>query len=154
MIERQIERLIINTDGSSRGNPGPGGIGIVIREATEKGPILVEEIWEGLHHTTNNKAEYSALIRAMKRALELGCNDVEIRCDSLLVVNQVSGKWATGQVDLMLLRDEAVKLSKEFGKFTITHIYGTENLDADRLAKKASGTTRDRFPASRPVYNR
>src|SRR5213592_3876439 len=82
-------RLVIEADGGSRGNPGPAGYGAVVRSAT--GEVLAERLGR-LGVTTNNVAEYTGLIEGLSAASELGADEVEVRMDSKLVVEQMSGR--------------------------------------------------------------
>ena len=136
-------RVVINTDGSSRGNPGLAGIGVVIRAPEDNAPgglALLAEISEPIGIATNNQAEYRALIRALEEALALGATEADVCCDSLLVVNQVNNKWRVTRGDLHGLCRQARDLKGRFVRCSINHAYNTQNLDADYLAKKASGT--------------
>ena len=85
-----VERLVINCDGAARGNPGPAGAGASL--ATPDGEVLAE-IAEGLGETTNNVAEYTAAILGLERARELGAREVVLRSDSLLLINQLTGRY-------------------------------------------------------------
>ena len=85
-------RLVVEADGGSRGNPGPAGYGALVRDPAT-GQVLAEA-WESLGTTTNNVAEYSGLVAGLRAAAELAPGaDVEVRMDSKLVVEQMSGRW-------------------------------------------------------------
>ena len=83
-------RLILYADGAARGNPGPAGAGAVLYD--EKGK-LVAELARPLGHATNNVAEYSALILGLEEAKRRGAVAIDVRMDSLLVVQQMRGLW-------------------------------------------------------------
>ncbi len=106
-----MKKLIINTDGAARGNPGPAGIGVVIKD--EKGAV-VHEVSEYLGETTNNQAEYQALIAALEAAHKIGAQALEIHADSELIVNQVKGLYKVKNEGLRPLFDEVKALLRKF----------------------------------------
>lgn len=120
-----------SVDGASRGNPGPSGAGAYI-EAAEGHPV--EELFEALGKTTNNVAEYRALLLALKRAEERGASEVTISSDSLLLVEQVLGNYKVKAIHLKPLHADAVSRARRFRRFAIRHIPREENTKADRLA--------------------
>ena len=85
-----IERVIIATDGASRGNPGPAAIGATIKDGQG---TLIARISRHIGIATNNQAEYQAVIAALNEALRLGARKVDISMDSELVVRQLSGRY-------------------------------------------------------------
>jgi len=123
-------RVRAHIDGAARGNPGPAGAGAYIEP--EGRPV--EERFEALGETTNNVAEYRALLLALKRAREMGAESVEILSDSLLLVQQVNGVFKVKAAHLLPMVSEAVRLAKEFRRFSIRHVRREENKKADRLA--------------------
>ena len=118
-------------DGAARGNPGPAGAGVFV-EPEHGRPAL--EFYEPLGATTNNVAEYRALLLALERAEEAGADDVDIRSDSRLLVEQLRGNFKIRAEHLKPLLAEAVLRAKRFRKFAITHIPRENNTRADRLA--------------------
>ncbi|HSD72352.1 MAG TPA: ribonuclease HI family protein [Thermoanaerobaculia bacterium] len=118
-------------DGAARGNPGPAGAGVWIEPRGEEG---AEEHFEALGRTTNNVAEYRALLMALARAAELGAEDVEIFSDSELLVRQINGHYRVKADHLKPLVSEAVRRAKGFRRFSITHVRREQNRNADRLA--------------------
>ena len=114
------ERLTIEFDGGSRGNPGLAAIGVVIR--AEDGTPLVT-LGRPIGRTTNNVAEYQALITAMKEAQRLGARRVAIRGDSEFVVKQMTGEYRVKHPAMIPLNQEARRLFKQFEEATITHNY-------------------------------
>ncbi len=118
-------------DGAARGNPGPAGAGVWIEPRGEEG---AEEHFEALGRTTNNVAEYRALLMALARAAELGAEDVEILSDSELLVRQINGHYRVKADHLKPLVSEAVRRAKGFRRFSIAHVRREQNRNADRLA--------------------
>jgi ribonuclease HI len=129
-----MEKVIINTDGASQGNPGPAAIGATIRD--ENGRLLTT-ISRRIGRTTNNQAEYRAIIAALEKAAELGVRQVEIRADSELVVRQLNGRYKVKKASLRTLYQEAVGLLGRFQGVTITSIPREQNKEADSLANAA-----------------
>ena len=126
-------RARLHTDGGARGNPGPAGIGVVLTD--EQGNVL-DERYEGIGSTTNNVAEYRALIAGLELALERGVTELEVALDSALVVAQVKGEWKIRNDRLRSLAVRARSLLGRFEKGTISHVKRELNADADRLANK------------------
>ncbi len=129
-----IEKVIIFTDGASQGNPGPAAIGAVIKD--EQGRIITS-ISQGIGLTTNNQAEYRAIIAALENAVSLGANQVEIRSDSELVVRQINGRYRVKNAALKPLYQQVKHLLSQLTGFTITHIPRQQNTEADSLANMA-----------------
>jgi ribonuclease HI len=122
-------------DGAARNNPGPAGAGVYIES---DGTRPVEELFEALGSTTNNVAEYRALILALRRAEELRADEVEIFSDSRLMVEQMNGRFRVKAAHLKLLLSEAVQRAKRFRKFSVTHVRRENNIEADRLANQGA----------------
>ncbi|MEP6994504.1 MAG: ribonuclease HI family protein [Acidobacteriota bacterium] len=118
-------------DGAARGNPGSAGAGVYV-EAEEDTPA--EEHFEALGHQTNNVAEYRALLLALRRAQERGASDVAIASDSLLLVEQMLGRFKVKAPHLQVLFAEAYRRAKGFRRFSIRHVRREQNTQADRLA--------------------
>lgn len=131
------EILTIYVDGASRGNPGDAGIGVLI--TTKDGRVL-KEIGKYLGKTTNNVAEYQALITALKQAKSLAATTVKIFADSELMVKQINGEYKVKSAGLLPLYKEAKALLMEFNRYDIIHIYREKNIEADRLANLAIDT--------------
>lgn len=127
-------KLIMHTDGGARGNPGPAGIGAVLKD--EKGKVLTE-ISEYIGETTNNVAEYKAVIAGLEKAKELGATEVRCFLDSLLVVEQLKRNYKVKDANLATLFVKAWNLMQGFKKVTFTHIERAKNKDADRLVNEA-----------------
>ncbi|PRW64080.1 bifunctional RNase H/acid phosphatase [Actinopolyspora mortivallis] len=134
-------RVIIEADGGSRGNPGPAGFGAVVRDASS-GEVLAERRG-GLGEATNNVAEYRGLIAGLSAALELGAEEAEIRLDSKLVVEQMSGRWRVKHPDLQPLASEATQLVFSFAAARFQWVAREQNKHADRLANEAMDAQAD-----------
>jgi ribonuclease HI len=129
-------RLIIYTDGASSGNPGPAAIGAVIQDGQGR---VISRISRRIGRTTNNQAEYRAIITALEEAVRLGAGEVDIKSDSELVVKQLKGRYRVKKATLRPLYQEVVKLVGSLEAFSITHIPREQNREADRLANRALG---------------
>ena len=129
-------KLIINTDGLSKGNPGIAAIGATIKD--ERGKMLAT-ISQRIGITTNNVAEYKALIAALQKAIKIGGKRVEIRSDSELMVRQLNGRYKIKSEGLRPLYLEAAQLLGQFESVKIKHIPRELNTEADRLANDAVG---------------
>ncbi len=121
-------------DGASSGNPGNSGIGFVIKRNGKT--LLTHEQYIG--KTTNNVAEYTALLEGLKKLKELGANRVRIFSDSELLTKQLNGLYAVKSPHLKKLYNEAKKLLESFADFSVMHIPREQNREADRLARSAS----------------
>lgn len=113
-------------------NPGPAGIGAILHD--EKGNI-VAEISQYIGNSTNNKAEFLALIAALEKALELGADHVDLRIDSELLVRQIEGRYRSKL--MKELYEQAMSLLDEFKSYTVKHIPREQNKEADALSKRA-----------------
>lgn len=125
---------VLNTDGGARGNPGPAGIGVVL--TTPDGTVIAERA-EALGVSTNNEAEYKALIAGLELALERGVTSIEVRMDSQLVVSQVKGEWKIKVEHLRPLAVSARALLGRFEEARLTHVPRERNREADKLANQA-----------------
>jgi len=128
------ESVVVHTDGASRGNPGPASIGVVI--AGQDGRVLVE-FGEALQPTTNNVAEYTAVVRALERVAELGARRVRMMMDSQLVVRQLNGNYRVKHADMIPLYRRVLDLIQRFESVTFEHVPREQNVEADRLANQA-----------------
>ena len=113
-------KVIVEADGGSRGNPGLAGYGAVVREAAT-GEVLVERAQE-IGIATNNVAEYSGLVAGLQAAAELGAVEVEVRMDSKLVVEQMSGRWQIKHQGLRPLAAKAADLVRRFDTVRFTWV--------------------------------
>ena len=133
MVDKKIE---IYTDGGSRGNPGPSALGAVLYDVTS-GKKRVAELSEYLGETTNNQAEYTAIIRALERALELGATEVDCYLDSQLAVKQLTLEYKVKDPEIAKRFTEAWKLLQKFKKYSFTHVRREFNKEADALVNEA-----------------
>jgi len=122
------------SDGAARGNPGPAGAGALIQD--EKGQV-VGEISEYLGETTNNQAEYQALLLGLAKAHELKVKNLEVFLDSELVVKQLNGQYRVKHPDLIPLFEKVKRQLEEFHTRKVAHVYREMNQEADRLANLA-----------------
>ena len=131
-----VRRLIVEADGGSRGNPGPAGYGALVRDAGT-GEVLAERS-EPIGVATNNVAEYSGLIAGLRAAKEIDSRaSVEVRMDSKLVVEQMSGRWKIKHPDMKPLARTASEAADRFSEVTYEWVPRERNQDADRLANEA-----------------
>lgn len=132
--EKPSSCLIAHVDGGSRGNPGHAGYGVFIRDAEGK---PVAELSEYLGIQTNNFAEYSGLLAALRYAREHGSKAIEIVSDSELMVRQLNGVYKVKNEGLKPLYQEAMAMARGFEWFKVRHVRREFNKDADRLANEA-----------------
>ena len=125
-------KLTAFIDGAARGNPGPAGAGAFF-PATENGGAP-EELFLSLGRATNNEAEYRALLLALEQAERRGATDLSIYSDSLLLVEQIRGRFRIKAENLKPLALEALHRARKFPRFSISHVRREKNRDADRLA--------------------
>lgn len=137
---KKTEKIIIYTDGGSRGNPGSAGIGVVI--ANGKGEAI-KEYSDDIGVRTNNEAEYEAVIFGLQKAKQVfGKNktkemEIEMRMDSELVARQLRGEYKIMEEKLFPLFIKVWNLRIDFGKITFKEIPREQNREADRLANEA-----------------
>jgi ribonuclease HI len=128
------EKFIIYADGAARGNPGPAAIGIIIQNQTGS---TVATISRQLGITTNNQAEYQAIIAALEKATSLGAKNVILKSDSELVVKQINGLYKIKKTALRPLYQQVVQLIGSLESFSISYIPREQNAAADALANQA-----------------
>ena len=126
--------LKLHTDGGSRGNPGPAAAGVVIRD--KQGKTLFARGYF-LGKTTNNVAEYEGILRSLSAAANLGGTELEICCDSELVVKQINGEFRVKNAKLKPLHRQIMRKLAEFDHTTVQHVYREDNVDADALVNAA-----------------
>jgi ribonuclease HI len=134
--------LVIRADGAARGNPGPAACGAILVDASMPGareadPRPLAVIARPLGRQTNNIAEYAGVLLALRRAVELGAEEVELLLDSNLVVEQLNGRWKVRDAKLRPLHEEASRLLGRFRRWTATHVRREGNRAADALANLA-----------------
>jgi len=131
-------KYLIHTDGGSRGNPGPAALGVVI-----EGPGLKKEYGEYIGTTTNNEAEYRAVIFALKKLKSLigkakaGDAEVLVHADSELLVKQMNGEYKISDKNIQNWFIEIWNLKLDYGKVTFTHVFRESNKAADRMVNAA-----------------
>ncbi|MDP7034716.1 MAG: ribonuclease HI family protein [Planctomycetota bacterium] len=124
------DSVLIFTDGGSRGNPGPAGIGVVVLSGEE----TLVEVGESIGEATNNEAEYRALIRGLEESKRVGARRVDIRMDSQLIVRQVEGRYKVKHPVLKGHYAQVMLLLNGFDSWKVLHIPREMNARADALA--------------------
>jgi ribonuclease HI len=131
------DAITIFFDGGSRGNPGPAAIGAVVLDPSTTPPTRLAAVSEYIGSTTNNVAEYRALIAGLEAAREFAARQVIIRGDSMLVLKQVEGAWRVKQPHLRPLLDEVRALLVPYEHVDLGHVRREQNADADLLVNAA-----------------
>jgi ribonuclease HI len=139
---RSPSLVVAHIDGASRGNPGPAAYGVHLE--TEDGST-VATLSKTLHETTNNVAEYHALLAALDYALEHHIGRLKVLSDSELLARQVQGIYKVRSLDLKPLHERARKAIAQLESFSIQHVPREQNREADRLANKALNAAEKRF---------
>lgn len=129
-----MKKLIIHTDGGARGNPGPAGIGVYVTDTAGK---VVLEHSRYIGETTNNQAEYLAVVDALEHAKQLGGEDLDFFLDSELVVRQLNRQYKVKDAGLAPLFMRVWNLGIGFHKVSFTHVRREANKEADRLVNEA-----------------
>ena len=129
-----MTRATLYADGGARGNPGPAGSGAVLLD--DEGRVIAE-LRRSLGHATNNVAEYTGLIIGLEEALRRGIDELDVRMDSLLVVQQMNGLWKIKHPGLKPLALRAGELLARFSRRTITHVPRELNSLADAQVNRA-----------------
>ena len=135
-----LVRLKIMTDGGSRGNPGPAGAGVVIKN-DQGSTVFAGGFYLGT--ATNNVAEYEGLVRALDVAEELGASELDVLCDSELLVKQVNGQYRVKNAKLRVLYEQAVAKIEGFDRVSVGHVFREANSQADGLANRAMDSKAD-----------
>lgn len=128
------KRIVIYIDGGARGNPGPAAAGVVIFDKDGK---KIKEFGKYIGETTNNIAEYNALVYALEEALILRADEVILNMDSELVARQLSGDYRVKDEGIKPLFERALNMLKSFKGYEIKHIAREKNKEADKLVNKA-----------------
>ena len=143
-LKMQNSGIIIYTDGGSRGNPGPAAFGFVIKDADG---AMLKRHGETIGTATNNEAEYQAVISALKKAKQILGKDmlkhssIEVRMDSELAVEQLSGRYKIENEKLQRFFMQIWNLRVELGgKIVFVHVPREENKEADRMVNEALDT--------------
>ncbi len=128
------EKLIIYTDGGARGNPGPAGIGVILKNEKKR---TIAQISEFIGETTNNQAEYKAVIAALKKAKMFGARELVFYLDSELVIKQLNREFKVKDKELAPLFVQVYNSCLDFRKVTFKHVLREQNQEADRLVNQA-----------------
>lgn len=140
MVRQTLHKLIVYTDGGSKGNPGPAGIGVVITNGRGQ---TIKKYSQDIGERTNNEAEYEAVIFALQKIRHLFGKqktrdlELEIRMDSELVARHLAGKYKIIEEKLFPLFIKIWNLKMDFGNISFTEIPREKNREADRLANEA-----------------
>jgi ribonuclease HI len=127
-------KVVVHVDGGARGNPGPAAIGTVV--TTPEGEVL-DESSARIGETTNNVAEYRALLHGLERARALGADEVEVVNDSELVARQLTGAYKVKHAGLKPLHAQVREALRGFGGWSIRSVPRAENARADALVNEA-----------------
>ncbi len=133
-VKGGAKRLILHTDGASRGNPGDAGLGVLMED--ESGHI-VKKLARYLGHATNNQAEYAAMIAGLREASGLGAEELSIYADSELLVKQLNGQYRVKNPELQVMHAEAKSLIAGYRRVVIEYVPRAMNAEADALANEA-----------------
>lgn len=142
-------RVIVEADGGSRGNPGVAGYGAVVWDADHE--AVLAERKEYIGRATNNVAEYRGLIAGLGAARDLRADEVSVRMDSKLVVEQMTGRWKVKHPDMIPLAQQARDLVAEFSRVDFRWIPRKQNSHADRLANEAMDAQAEGQVATTPT---
>jgi ribonuclease HI len=137
-----IPHLVIRTDGAARGNPGPASLGAALidgsrPDALDPSAFPDATISEALGVQTNNVAEWTGVVEALRLAHRLGAEKVDLFLDSKLIVEQLHGRWRVKDLKLIPLHAEAKSQLGGFRRWSATHVPRAQNSTADRLANEA-----------------
>ena len=125
---------MLHVDGGARGNPGPAAIGVVVSDADG---ALITTLSDTIGETTNNVAEYRALLRGLELAVEHGAREVEVINDSELVARQVTGAYKVKHPAMQELHREALAALGGFDRWSIRSVPRAQNAEADALVNEA-----------------
>ncbi len=126
-------KMVLNTDGGARGNPGPGAIGVILRNGDGE---KVFELGKYIGKATNNEAEYQAVIAGLQIALEKNASELLCKLDSELVVKQLNGLYKVKDKRMKEFWSNAKAIEKNFKKVEYTHVPRSENSEADEIVNK------------------
>ncbi len=131
---QKTDKITIQTDGGSRGNPGPAAAAYILRGSSGK-KLAAKSVYLG--ETTNNVAEYSAVVKALEAAKDFGGKEVAIYCDSELLVKQVNGQYRVKSEKIAPLFRQVIDLLAKFDNYEVRHVRREKNTDADKLVNQA-----------------
>ncbi|MHB8659421.1 MAG: ribonuclease HI family protein [Solirubrobacteraceae bacterium] len=128
------QKLIVHVDGGARGNPGPAAIGVVVSSPEGE---TIDELAERIGVSTNNVAEYRALLRGVERAAALGARELEIVGDSELIARQLTGVYKVKHPAMKPLHEQAISALRAFDVWKIRTVPRAQNAHADALVNQA-----------------
>jgi ribonuclease HI len=131
------EEVLVFCDGGARGNPGPAAIGALVVDPTVEPPARLATVSERIGVTTNNVAEYRAVIAGLEAARPYEARVLHLRADSMLVIRQLEGVWRVKQAHLRPLHQEAKALLAQYEVVDLAHVPREHNTDADLLVNAA-----------------
>jgi ribonuclease HI len=131
------DELVIYSDGGARGNPGPAAIGAVVLDPSTDPPTALATVSERIGVTTNNVAEYQAVIAGLEAASEFPARRIRVRADSQLVIRQLEGRYRVKQAHLRPLYERARALLSDYEEVDLAHVRREDNADADALVNAA-----------------
>lgn len=131
------DRLIVFSDGGSRGNPGPAAIGAVVLDPSMDPPETVASVSECIGIATNNVAEYKALIAGLESAARIGSRAISVRADSELIVRQLEGRYRVKHPALQSLFQQVKTLLATWESVDVAHVRREANTVADALVNAA-----------------
>ena len=132
-----LDAVLIYFDGGARGNPGPAAIGALVLDASTVPARRLATVSERIGETTNNVAEYRALIAGLEAAAATPARRARVRGDSKLVIEQVAGRWKVKQPHLKPLHARACSLLEEYEEVDLAHVRREKNAEADALVNAA-----------------
>ena len=132
-----LDAVLIYFDGGSRGNPGPAAIGALVLDPSTTPPGRLATISKPIGEATNNVAEYLALIAGLEAASATPAHAARVRGDSMLVIEQLSGRWKVKQAHLKPLHTQARSLLAAYDDVDLVHVRREENAEADALVNAA-----------------
>ena len=135
--DERRDAIMVFADGGARGNPGPAAIGAVVLDPSTSPPTPLASVSERIGNTTNNVAEYRAVIAGLEAARQFPARRAIVRADSMLVVRQLQGVWRVKQSHLRPLVDQALALLDEYEEVDLDHVPRAQNADADLLVNAA-----------------
>ncbi len=135
--EQGLAEVTMFSDGGSRGNPGPSAIGAVVFDTSVEPPREIATVSEYIGETTNNVAEYRAVIEGLRAAAEFRPGIMRVRADSMLVIKQLRGEWKIKHPGLRPLAAEARELLAGFDEVDLQHVRREANTEADALVNMA-----------------
>ena len=137
MSDAAPESILVACDGGARGNPGPAAIGAVVYDVTTQPPTRLFTVSERIGSTTNNVAEYQALVRGLEVAADLHARRVHVRADSQLLIRQLDGQYRVKSSALRPLFDRVRELLAPYDVVVLEHVPREENVEADILVNAA-----------------